>query len=209
MRKSKADNAEYMKQYRARQKGPEAEGKLLGARDPQILLQFWKLGRSKLKTPIHVKLERAASGLAFKGEFPGAVPHAMHILTDGRHTKALSDKRLTLQGLMYEMLFVAFLGNSPMTEKLRMRKLIPDRLARGRSDQTVEEARGIAKAISQQATDKKQEAWGSFEGTKEDIAEYYKDLPTQDEYLSWAELKAKEFVYGERKPDGIYDKKDD
>jgi hypothetical protein len=197
LRKSKAADAEYQKQYRARQKSPEAETKLLNAREPQILREVWKRGVAQLKTPIHVKFD----GQQFTGEFPGAVPHAMHILSDGRHLEALFDQKRTLQGWMYELLFLAFLGNSKKLKLLRAQKLIPDRLMPAEGNHlsdTPEQARELAKLIGKQKTDQKQEAWGSFKGTKEDVTAYCNSTPTQDEYLSWLELRAQEFVHGRR-----------
>jgi hypothetical protein len=190
LRKTKAADAEYMREYRARQKGPETVGALLNAQQPQTLRATWKKGVSQLKTPIYVKFD----GKEFKGEFPGAVPHAMHILSGGQHLKALN--RQTLQGWTYQLLWLAFLGNSKSLRLMRAKGLIPDHLMPSEGEHTLEEARELDKLLRRQKTDKKQEAWGSFEGTKEDVTEYCDSTPSQDAYLSWLELRARDFVYG-------------
>jgi hypothetical protein len=67
---------------------------------------------------------------------------------------------------MYQLLWLAFLGNSKSLRLMRAKGLIPDHLMPSEGEHTLEEARELDKLLRRQKTDKKQEAWGALKARK-------------------------------------------
>jgi hypothetical protein len=133
-------------------------------------------------------------GKEFKGEFPGAVPHAMHILSGGQHLKALN--RQTLPGLDVPTPLAGFFGQQQEPQVDAGKRTNPGPPDAFRGGTHPRRGPGTRQASAQAEDGQKARGLGSFEGTKEDVTEYCDSTPSQDAYLSWLELRARDFVYG-------------
>ncbi len=150
MRTSKAANATYMRDYRAKQKDPDGS-------DRQLLREVWEAGLKRF-----LIIQVAFDGYRFTADYPGAVAVAMATL------QQVPDDPLA--AWMYRFLFVAFLGDS------KTAKRHPDpRLRPSDGDHTVEEARELAKLIGKQGTDKKKDKSQSLAWTKSQLDRYFEE----------------------------------
>jgi hypothetical protein len=106
---TKESRAEYMRAYRAKKGAtrgrPRSTPPTKGQKKKIVLQDAWKLGCRELAdlgTPIHVQLNRSRK-ITLKAKFPGALAHALVILS-GYRTGRLS--------WMYELLCAAVFPDS-------------------------------------------------------------------------------------------------